>query len=137
MKRELSWALAAVTVIAACGREQPVTYKPPPDSTYTVGTRQVKIGDSIIPVDGASVTPGFFTAVGVSPLLGRFFVEGDQGTQGQRVVVLSHDLWRERFEASPTIIGRTLEVDGRPATIVGIAPPGFTLPGATLVWTPK
>ena len=137
MRSKLSWVLAVLFVAAACNREAPVNYKQPPAGSYTIGTHQVKIGDSLVRLDGASVTPEFFTAVGVQPLLGRFFAEGEQGPQAGRVVVLSHDLWRERFDASPAIIGRTLDVDGHPTTVVGIAPRGFTLPGATLIWTPK
>jgi hypothetical protein len=135
--KHLLHLVLAVTVTAACGREATVTYKQPPAGSYTIGTRQVRIGDSIVPVDGASVTPEFFRAVGVPPMLGRFFVEADQAPQATPVVVLSHDLWRGRFDSSPAIIGRTLEVDGHPATVVGIARRGFTLPGNTLVWTPK
>ena len=127
----------AVALTAACDREAAVTYNQPPAGSYTIGTRQVKIGDAIVPMDGASVTPEFFRAVGVQPMLGRFFVEADQASQATAVIVLSHDLWRGRFDSSPAIIGRTLDVDGHPATVVGIAPRGFTLPGNTLVWTPK
>src|SRR5688500_6187811 len=105
----------AVTLAAACDREATVTYNQPPGGSYTIGTRQVKIGDAIVPMEGASVTPEFFRAVGVQPILGRFFVEGDHAQQATAVAVLNHDLWKGRFDSSPAIIGRTLEVDGPPA----------------------
>ena len=137
MKRELGWALAAVALVAACDREKPVTYKQPPAGSYTVGIRQVKIGDSIVPVDGAAVTAEFFKAVGVPPMIGRVFVGEEHGRLATTVVALSHDFWKGRFDSSPEIIGRVLEIDGHPTTVVAVMPPGFTLPGATLVWTPK
>jgi hypothetical protein len=52
-------------------------------------------------------------------------------------VVLSHDLWVERFASSPSIIGRNIELDGHQVTVVGIAPQGFRFPEGTLLWTTK
>lgn len=135
--RRLNLVLLAVLLAVACDRERTVTYKQPPTGSYTVGTRQVKVGDSIVPVDGASVTAEFFRTVGVQPLLGRPFVGEEHGRLATTVVALSHDFWKERFDSSPAIIGRQLEIDGQPTTVVAVFPPGFTLPGATLVWTPK
>jgi hypothetical protein len=129
--------ILAVGLTAACQREATLTYNQPPAGSYTIGTRQVRIGDSIVPIDGASVTTEFFKAVGVLPRLGRFFIESDHAPQATPVAVLSHDLWRGRFESSAAIVGRTIDVDGRLVTVVGIAPQGFTLPGSTMIWTPK
>ena len=64
----------------------------------------------------------------VRPLLGRFFVDADSGSSARSVVVLSHDLWVERFGSSPMMIGRDIELDGRHTTVVGVAPPGFGFP---------
>ena len=136
MRRKLNWVLAALVLAAACDREA-VTYKQPPAGSYTTGTRRVKIGNAIVAVDGASVTPEFFRAIGVPPLLGRFFLVGDRKSQAPPVVVLSYAIWKERFNAAPEITGRTIEIDGHAATVVGIAPRGFSLPGSTQIWTPK
>jgi hypothetical protein len=137
MRRGPTWVLAAVVLAVACGEQAPLTYKQPPVGSYTTGTRQLKIGEAVTSVEGATVTLDFFGAVGAQPLLGRFFVDGDQASSAQPVVVLSHDLWTERFASSPSIIGRNIELDGRHIIVVGVAPRGFRVPEGTLLWTPK
>jgi hypothetical protein len=135
MRRELNWALAAVVLVCGCVARS--TFKEPPPDTYAARTYQVRVGDNVTSVAGATVTPGFFNAAGVQPRLGRHFVEADQAPSATGVVTLGDALWKDRFASSPEIIGRTIEVDGRPATIVGVAPPGFSFPGASLIWTLK
>jgi len=106
-----------------------------PPGSYTVVHAQLKSGGASIPFQGAIVTLDFFERARVQPLLGRFFIEGDaQGST--KVVVLSHDAWTGRFAKSPGVIGRTIEIDGDAATIVGVAPPGFSLPDGTQFWAP-
>src|SRR5260221_8733874 len=126
-----------VFLAVACGCAVPPGYKQPPARTYTTGTRQAKLGNAVTSVQGATGTLDFFRAAEVRPLLGRFFIDGDQVSPAPRVVVLSHDLWTERFASSPTIIGQSIELDGRQATVGGIAPPGFRFPEGTVLWTPK
>ncbi|HEU4628588.1 MAG TPA: ABC transporter permease [Gemmatimonadaceae bacterium] len=74
---------------------------------------------------GARVSTGFFDALGVPPLLGRTFRPADARPSTSDVVVLSHALWRTRFGADPTIVGRRILLDGTPETVVGVMPPGF------------
>jgi predicted permease len=88
-------------------------------------------------LSAARVTPGLFRMLGVTPALGRLFIEGDGSEEGEPVVMLSDRLWRERFSADPTAIGRTLAISGRPYTIVGIVGPGFAFPNSdTALWAP-
>lgn len=108
----------------------------PPTGSFAVVHAQLKLGDSVVPVQGAIVATDFFSQTGFRPLVGRFFIESDQRLSGS-VIVIGHDLWTDRFGASPDAIGRTVELDGRPATIVGIAPSTFTFPAGTQFWTPK
>ena len=76
----------------------------------------VKVGD---------VTADFFSVLGVAPLRGRTFLPAD-GEQGAApVAVLSYDLWRSRFGADPGLIGRTIDLDKRPFTVVGVMPGNF------------
>ncbi len=71
------------------------------------------------------VTAGFFSLLGVQLPLGRAFLpEEDQGG-APPTAILSHDLWRRCFGADPTIIGKTILLDDRSRTIVGVLPPGF------------
>lgn len=137
MRHKPAWVFAAVLPAVACGYETHLAYKEPPVGSYTTGVQQVKIGDAATSVQGATVTLEFFRAAGVQPLLGRLFIDGDQASSAQRVVVLSHDLWAERFASSPSIIGQRIEIAGRQTTVVGIAPRGFKFPEGRLLWTPK
>jgi hypothetical protein len=136
MRRGPKWVLTAVVLLVACG-DAKSTYKQPPVGSYVTGAHQLKIGDAVTSVEGATVTIDFFSAAGVLPLLGRFFVEGDQAPGAPPVVVLSHDLWTERFASSPSIIGQNLELDGRHAIVVSVAPRDFRVPEGARLWTLK
>lgn len=126
--------IVAVLGLTACFNQTASRYNEPPASTYTIATRQLKTDDGITPVSAAAVTSEFFRATGIDPFLGRFLIDVDQ-TGPAAAAVLSHDLWKERFGSSPQTIGRQIDLDERRFTVVGIAPPGFTFPGATRVWT--
>ena len=69
-----------------------------------------------------------FDVLGVRPALGRAFTAEEDAGGGPAAVILSGELWRRRFGADPTVIGRRVLVDGNPQTIVGVLPPGFRLP---------
>src|SRR5262249_51869433 len=85
---------------------------------------------------GFHVSADFFTALGVTPALGRTF-RADEETRGRdAVVVLSDGLWRRRFGADASIVGQSIPVDGATAQVVGIAPPGFSFPMSAEIWAP-
>ena len=88
------------------------------------------------PVHCASVTYNFFAAAGVRPVIGKAFVEADEGFSTPRVVVLSHRLWLRRFGADPLAIGKQLKVDGSPVTVIGVMPSSFNLPAQCDLWLP-
>jgi putative ABC transport system permease protein len=71
-----------------------------------------------------TVTSGFFEVLGVRPVAGRTFLPSDESMQAD-VVVFSERLWRTRFAADPALVGRTLTLDGRPFTVIGIVPESF------------
>jgi len=83
----------------------------------------------------ADVTGAFFTVLGLQPREGRAIDEADVAAK-RRVVVISDGLWRRLFGARAGIVGRALRLDGRPYEVIGIAPPGLTLPGTPDVWLP-
>ncbi|MBY0507815.1 MAG: ABC transporter permease [Bryobacteraceae bacterium] len=88
-------------------------------------------------VEGMAVTPSFFALVRTAPALGRPFrpEEGEPGNERQ--VVLSHGLWRELYNASPTALGQSLRLGGRPYTVVGVMPAGFSFVNAEArLWVP-
>jgi predicted permease len=72
------------------------------------------------PVLGHTVTPNFFTVLGSTPARGRGFADGDESA-----AVLNYDYWRRRFNGDDSVVGRTLRINGRPVTVVGVAAPGF------------
>jgi len=72
------------------------------------------------------VSGNFFDVLGVRPILGRTFLpEEDTTPDTHPVVVLSHDFWERRFAGDPSIVGRTVALNGRAFTIIGVAPEGF------------
>ena len=83
-------------------------------------------GDQPIRVFGELVTPNFFDFLGVRPVLGRAFRD-DEGVTPDRdpVAVISYHLWQRAFAADPAIPGRSVLLNGRSFTIVGVAPPDF------------
>ena len=72
-----------------------------------------------------SITAGFFRTLGVSPVLGRdFSYEEDRGGWDNRVVIVGNRFWSNRFGADPNILGKTLRLNDRAYTVVGVLPPG-------------
>ncbi|HXN71680.1 MAG TPA: ABC transporter permease [Candidatus Acidoferrales bacterium] len=72
------------------------------------------------------VSGNFFSALGIKPELGRFILPSEGETLGaDPVMVLSYSYWQTRFGRDPAVIGRKVSMDGRPITIVGVAPRGF------------
>jgi putative ABC transport system permease protein len=82
------------------------------------------------------VTANLFATLGVSPLLGRGFVEEDELAGAERVVVVGHGLWQRLAGGATTILGTALTLDGDPYEVVGVMPPRFDYPGGVDLWFP-
>src|SRR6516225_50835 len=88
--------------------------------------RTLSIGDRAERVSGSVVSANYFDALEVHPILGRGFEPAeDTGRNGHPVTVISYQMWRERFQGDPAIIGKTQMFNGTQHTIVGVAPKGF------------
>jgi putative ABC transport system permease protein len=85
-------------------------------------------------VPRAGVTTGFFSVLGVQPVLGRTFVPGDDKGWPQTVAIISHGLWKRRFGSDPAIVGKQVQMSSWPLTIIGVMPSGFEYPEQTQVW---
>lgn len=86
-------------------------------------------------VAAARVTPGIWEVTAVPPRLGRVFGEDDGE---ERLVVLSHELWKRRFASDPNVLGSRIRLDGQPHEVIGIMPVGFAVvQNATQLWLPK
>jgi macrolide transport system ATP-binding/permease protein len=84
------------------------------------------IGDRADRTTGSIVSANYFDALGVRPILGRGFEPAENnGRNAHPVVVISYQMWRERFHGDPAIIGRAQMLNGMPHTIIGVAPEGF------------
>jgi len=82
-------------------------------------------------VASAAVTANLFPLLGVNPLLGRTFAAEEEQPGHDQVVLLSYALWKERFGEDPGIVSKSITVNGRNCTVIGVMPPGFIFPGDT------
>jgi len=73
-------------------------------------------------------TDNFFDVFAVQPMLGRTFAPGEDEDGRNNVVVLSYEIWRQLFGGDASVVGRTVKLDGRPCTIIGVMPAGFRFP---------
>jgi putative ABC transport system permease protein len=97
----------------------------------------VDAGGEPLLVDQARVTANFFDVVGVSPVLGRSFLPGEDQPGRDRVAIMSDRLWRARFQADPGVVGRILRLNDLNYTIIGVMAPKFAFPRpAGDLWTP-
>ena len=85
---------------------------------------------------GVAISAGSFPLLRAEPTLGRTFTADDEEPGAPEVILLSHGLWTARFAADPGIVGQTVEIDGRPTTVVGVMPAGFGFPIAEEFWLP-
>ncbi|HEY5551996.1 MAG TPA: ADOP family duplicated permease [Opitutaceae bacterium] len=74
---------------------------------------------------GETVTPGYFRALGLQPLLGRWFTEDEFAGRGDQAIVLSHRLWTTRYAADATLVGQTIRTRNGPMVLVGVTPQHF------------
>lgn len=135
MLNRLGWILLGFLVLTSGCNQQPMQGEPPADS-YSPTAMQLRLDNQPLSVEGARVSPGFWSAAGIRPYLGRIFVPEEYEHRSE-VVVLSHELWKQRFGSDPSLIGRVVEIDGSPRTVVGILPTRFQFPGNTALWLPK
>ena len=83
------------------------------------------------------VSQGFFPVLGVQPIVGRAFLPDEDRVGNDLVIILSHELWQNRFGADPAIIGQQATISGRQRTIVGVMPAGFHfLDNQVKAWIP-
>jgi putative ABC transport system permease protein len=87
-------------------------------------------------VQGFMVSTDLFAVLGVRPALGRGFLAGDDTPGRHRRVVLGYGLWQRRFGSDPSIVGRSITIDGSACEVVGVAPAGFDFPMGAQVWSP-
>ena len=88
------------------------------------------------PVRGAEITANAFRMLGTTPLLGRTLMAQDERSGEPPVVVISHALWKSRFDGDPAMVGRAVKLGTAATTIVGVMPEGFGFPMNERIWAP-
>ncbi len=106
---------------------------------YTFGYKNLRDGDGVERIAGAEVEARMFELLGVNATLGRTFQPPEDQPQAAPVIILSEPLWRRRFAADNSVLGRSITLDDRPYTVVGVMPESFRFPPGTSLaefWTP-
>ena len=85
---------------------------------------------------GGYVTESFNKILGVAPVMGRDFAAADNAPGASKVALIGYKLWQRDFGSRPDIVGQAVRLNGRPATIIGVMPPGFAFPGNEEIWIP-
>ena len=85
---------------------------------------------------GGELTVAAFDALGVQPILGRGFRDGDDRPGADPVILLGHQLWRERYGSAPDIAGQTVRANGVVRTVIGVMPERFAFPIREAAWIP-
>ncbi len=86
---------------------------------------------------GGHATANLFRVLGVAPLIGREFSGDDARPGAAPTTMLSYSLWQSRYGGDPSIVGRTIRVDARPTTVIGVMPDGFSYPRNEDLWVPS
>jgi putative ABC transport system permease protein len=86
--------------------------------------------------DGAFISADGFSMLGVQPAMGRLFRDGEDRPGAEPVILLGYEVWRDRYDSDPGVVGQVETVNGEPTTIVGVMPEGFRFPVAEDVWLP-
>ena len=109
----------------------------PSIAAYADGTANIS-DDRAFPDQArlTSVTSNTLATLGQRPLLGRDFSANDERPGAEPVVILGYQIWRGRYAADSGILGRTLRVNGQPATIIGVMPDGMRFPDNADLWRP-
>jgi|SRR5579863_3266144 len=134
------------STIADAGYVSPASYPDWKSQNRVFGDLKAVVGLFPISLTGAgkpeelmagAVTANFFQMIGVEPVIGRGFLPGDGKRGHNRVVILSHQLWRRRFAQDIGMVGKSIVLSGERYEVVGILPPDFNWNDSrTDVWVP-
>jgi len=102
------------------------------NTSFTIGDE----GRSPEVFSGSFVSANIFRVIEEHPLLGREFLAADEQSGAAPVVVLGYSVWASRYGSDPSIVGRTVRMNYRPATVIGVMPPGVRFPLVDEVWMP-
>lgn len=106
---------------------------------YASLTANLSPGGGAVPkrYDGVAFDRAMFDLLGVQPVMGRAFSPEEDRPGATTVALISHRVWRQDYSADPGVVGRSLQLNGKPATIIGVMPEGFHFPRTGDVWLPR
>jgi putative ABC transport system permease protein len=81
-------------------------------------------------------TSGIFSMLHIHPVLGRDFLPSDAQSGAAPVLMIGYTIWQERYAGSPSVVGRQVRINEKPATIIGVMPQGFGFPTTVDLWMP-
>jgi predicted permease len=96
-------------------------------AVYTTESLTLTNGQEAVQLQGQAVSAGLFTLLGVQPTLGRTF-SPKEDEPGSRVVILSNEVWKQRFGGDRDILGKPITLDHEQFVVIGVMPPGFAFP---------
>ena len=82
------------------------------------------------------VTANFFETLGITPSIGRDFTQADEQFEMPQSVILGHGIWMRAFGSDPSIVGKTIRLDGNSVTVVGVLPTDIPLLSEAQIWQP-
>jgi putative ABC transport system permease protein len=104
-------------------------------SAYEDGEVNLAGGTEAVRVRAAEVSENFFHLLGVQPIRGRTFTGKEESTRPS-VAILAAGFWKEHYNANPGMIGKIIELNGKPFTVIGILPEALNFPSRTQIWLP-
>jgi predicted permease len=105
-------------------------------TTYKCGDFNLSSERSVQPVLGCQVSANFFDVLGVGPTLGRVFSASEEQPGADQVAVVSYGFWQRRFAGDAGLLGKTIQMNRKKYTVVGIMPRGFDYPVPMEFWVP-
>jgi len=105
-------------------------------ATYDCHAYNLGLASDVLPAEGCNVSANFFHLLGIQPAIGRSFAAAEEQPGQDAVAVLSYPFWQRQFGGDPSMIGKTLQINGRTYTVVGIMPANFNFPVGMQLWVP-
>ena len=122
--------------LTGCGSSGKSKFEPAA-SSYEQKFFSLSDGSMEMRVKGAAITSSFFDGSNQEALLGRLFVKEEFNRNARRVALMSKGFWVNHFKSDPSIIGKSVSIDGADYTVVGILPDSFNAPAGAELWIPK
>ena len=103
---------------------------------YTSSANLSLPGEPAQRYSGVHLSASTFAMLGQQAMMGRTFLPEEDFVTGEPIILLGHHVWENRYDRDPQIVGKTIRVNARPTTVVGVMPPDFRFPELHDVWMP-